>query len=107
MLTGDYEFRGVYQPDRVFLANADTATLANLAANAMNKVVMSQLALLTHYRWYEIIAMPTPNDGSLHDMQWTSFGGISNLPVVPEGGAYDELDVDDVNEADSWSTYGT
>ena len=33
------------------------------------------MALLTHYRWYESIAMPTPNDGSLYDMAWTSFGG--------------------------------
>jgi hypothetical protein len=77
-----------------------------LAANAMNKVIMAQLALLTHYRWYERIVLPTPNDGTLHDMQWTSFGGIGTLPVVTEGGAYDELTVDDVKEADSFYKYG-
>ncbi len=106
MLTGDYDFHGVYRSDRVFLAGADTGTLANMAANAMNKVVMAQLALLTHYRWYETIAQPTPNDGSLHAMAWTSFGGISTLPVVSEGGAYDELDTDDVKESDSFAKYG-
>lgn len=106
MLTGDYEFHGVYHPERVFLAAAETGTLANMAANAMNKVVKAQLALLTHYRWYEVIARPTPNDGSLQNMQWISFGGISTLPIVSEGGAYDELVVDDVKEADSFVKYG-
>jgi hypothetical protein len=106
MLTGDYEFHGQYQPERVFLAGADTGTLANLAANAMNKVIIMQMSLLTHYRWYERIAMPTPNDGSLFDMAWTSFGGITTLPIVSEGGAYDELVVDDVKEADSFVKYG-
>jgi hypothetical protein len=105
-LTGDFEFRGVYRPDRVYLAGADTGTLANMAANAMNKVIAMQLALLTHYRWYEYVCAPTPNDGSLHDMQWTSMGGISTLPVVTEGGAYDELEVDDVKETDAFYTYG-
>ncbi|MFN2222018.1 MAG: hypothetical protein ACK2UH_05670 [Candidatus Promineifilaceae bacterium] len=106
MLTGDYEFHGVFRPDRVYLAAATTTTLANMAVNAMNKVVQAQLALLTHYRWYERIARPTPNDGSLHDMQWISFGGIDVLPAVSEGGAYDELTVDDVKEADSFAKYG-
>ena len=67
----------------------------------MNKVVQAQLSLLTHYRWYEMIAVPTPNDGSLHDMQWISFGGVANLPVVTEGGAYDEITTDDVKEAEA------
>jgi hypothetical protein len=106
MLTGDYEFHGKFNPDRVFLAGADTGTLANLAANAMNKVIITQLALLTHYRWYEIVATPTPNDGSLYAMAWTSFGGIGTLPTVSEGGAYDELTVDDVKESDSFAKYG-
>ncbi|MGD2079026.1 MAG: hypothetical protein PVH18_11630 [Chloroflexota bacterium] len=106
ILTGDYEFHGVFRPDRVRLASANTTTLAGMAVNAMNKVVQAQLALLTHYRWYERIVVPTPNDGSLHDMQWISFGGIDTLPVVTEGGAYDELTTDDVKEADSFAKYG-
>jgi hypothetical protein len=105
-LTGDYEWQGVFRPERVMLTGADTTTLANLATNAMNKVVASQLALLTFYRWYENIAVPTPNDGSLHDMSWISFGGITTLPSVPEKGSYSELDVDDVKESDSFSKYG-
>ena len=105
-LTGDYEWHGVFRPDRVMLTGADTTTLANLATNAMNKVVAAQLAVLTFYRWFEKIAVPTANDGSLHDMSWISFGGITTLPSVPEKGSYSELDVDDVKEADSFVKYG-
>ena len=39
-------------------------------------------------------------------MNWISFGGIGNLPSVAEGGAYTELTVDDVKEADSFTKYG-
>ncbi|MGH2538228.1 MAG: hypothetical protein ACRDHL_12595, partial [Candidatus Promineifilaceae bacterium] len=105
-LTGDHEWRGVYHPERVRLAGADTAALAGLAANAMNKVVAQTLASLTHYRWYEAVVKVTANDGSLHDMQWISVGGLSNLPLVPEGAAYDELSLDDAQETDAWATYG-
>jgi hypothetical protein len=105
-LTGDDEFQGVFRPERVRLSAADTGTLTGLAVNAMNKVIGLQLAQLTHYRWYELVARLTPNDGSLHDMQWISFGGISTLPAVPEGGAYDELATDDAKESDAWITYG-
>ncbi|MDX1664842.1 MAG: hypothetical protein R3272_13705, partial [Candidatus Promineifilaceae bacterium] len=105
-LTGDFEFYGTFQPDRVMLTGATTATLANLAANAMNKVIIQQFSLLTFWRWYEKVAYPTPNDGSVQDMQWTVLGGISNLPTVPEKGAYDELAVDDVAETDSFVKYG-
>jgi hypothetical protein len=106
MLTGDQDWHGVFHPERVMLTGADTATLANLAANAMNKVVAAQLASLTFYRWYEHIAVPTANDGSLQDMSWISFGGITTLPQVPEKGSYGELDVDDVKESDSFIKYG-
>ena len=39
-------------------------------------------------------------------MQWISYGGISNLPVVGEGGAYTELAVGDVREADAFNKHG-
>jgi hypothetical protein len=64
-LTGDYDFYGRFEADRVLLEGATTATLANLAANAMNKVIVQQFSALTFWRWYEQIAYPTPNDGSV------------------------------------------
>jgi hypothetical protein len=105
-LTGDYEFRGVFDKRRVQLANANTTTLADMAVNAMNKVIMTQFSALTFWRWFERIAAVTPNDGSVHDMAWVTFGGIGNLPTVTEGGTYTELGVSDVKETDSFVKRG-
>lgn len=105
-LTGDGEFRGVFDPNRVQLASATTVTLPNLAVNAMNKVIMTQFSYLSAWRWYERITALTPNNGSLNAMQLLSFGGISNLPTVLEGGAYTELSVDDVKETASFVKKG-
>ena len=105
-LTGDYEFYGRFQPDRVQMTGATTDTLPNLAANAMNKVIVQQFSILTHWRWYERVAAATPNDGSVQDMQWTVLGGIENLSVVPEKAAYGEIDMGDVAETDPFVKYG-
>jgi hypothetical protein len=105
-LTGDYDFYGRFEAERVALEGATTSSLANLAANAMNKVIVQQFSALTFWRWYEQIAYPTPNDGSVQEMQWTVLGGIANLPTVPEKGAYDELDVSDTGETDAFVKYG-
>lgn len=105
-LTGDYDFYGRFDAERVALEGATTSSLANLAANAMNKVIVQQFSALTFWRWYEHIAYPTPNDGSVQEMQWTVIGGIANLPTVPEKGAYDELEVSDTGETDAFVKYG-
>jgi len=105
-LTGDYELRGVFDKERVMLAAATTGTLAGMAVNAMNKVIMVQFSALAFWRWFEQIVTPTPNDGTLNAMQWITYGGISNLPTVPEGGAYGELSVDDAKESDSFIKKG-
>ncbi len=97
-LTGDVEFRGVFDPDRVQFANANTSTLANAAVNALNKVMVEQISYLSAYRWYERITSVEPNDGSLNPMRWITIGGIGNLPTVLEGAAYTELTVDDAEE---------
>jgi hypothetical protein len=97
-LTGDVYFRGVFDGTRVQFSGATTTTLADLAVDAMNKVIVQQFQALDHYRWYERIASVEPNDGRLHDMKWITLGGIGNLPTVNEGGAYTELSVADVQE---------
>ena len=97
-MTGDSEFHGVYYPEKVVLAAASTGTLAGMAVDAMNKVIMTQMSRLQFWRWYEKIAYPIPNDGSVHSMKLISFGGIGDLPTVAEGAAYTEATVDDVKE---------
>jgi hypothetical protein len=105
-VTGDIEMRGVFNPIYTAFAAANTTTLADLAVNAMNKVVIDLFSNLTPYRWFEQIVAVQPSDGSLHDMEWLQFGGVSNLPVVAEGAAYTELDVVDTKESSSFYKYG-
>ena len=105
-LTGDVNFHGVFQRDKVLLASATTTTLANMAVDAMNKVVMTQMSDLTFGRWCEQVAVPIPNDGSVQSMKLITFGGIGDLPTVSEGAAYTELTVDDVRETASFTKKG-
>jgi hypothetical protein len=106
LITGDLEWRGSFDPAHAQFAAATTTTLADLAANAMNKVILETYDSLVAYRWYEQIVAVQANDGSLQDMAWIEFGGIANLPVVAEGAAYTELTVGDTKESDSFTKYG-
>jgi len=105
-VTGDVEMQGKFDPSRVAFAAATTTTLADLAVNAMNKVVLDLYTNLTAYRWYELITSVQATDGSLHDMQWLQFGGVAALPVVAEGAAYTELSVTDTKETGAFTKYG-
>jgi len=105
-VTGDVELRGVFDPSHVAFAAATTTTLADMAVNAMNKVVLDLYSNLTAYRWYEQIVSVQATDGSLHDMQWLQIGGVVNLPVVAEGAAYTELAVTDTKETSAFVKYG-
>jgi hypothetical protein len=105
-LTGDTEFHGVFHPERVMLASATTTTLAEMSVDAMNKVIMMQMSRLDFWRWYERVALPIPNDGSVQSMKLITYGGIGNLPTVAEGAAYTELTVDDVKETASFAKKG-
>ncbi len=105
-VTGDIEMQGKFDPSHVAFAAATTTTLADLAVNAMNKVVLELYTNLTAYRWYELITSVQATDGSLHDMQWLQFGGVTALPVVAEGAAYTELAVVDTKETGAFTKYG-
>jgi hypothetical protein len=105
-VTGDVDMKGVFDPSHVAFAAATTTTLADLAVNAMNKVVIDLYTNLSAYRWYEQIVAVQPTDGSLQDMQWLQMGGLANLPVVAEGAAYTELPVVDTKESSSFTKYG-
>jgi len=105
-LTGDFEWYGKFVGEQVQLAGATTTTLPEMALNACNKVIAVQWSRLRYYRWYELVATVAPNDGSVNDMQWISFGGVADLPVVGERESYSELAVDDVRESDPFSKYG-
>lgn len=105
-LTGDVEFRGIFDQARVMFNGATTATLPNLAADALNKVILEQMIRMDQYRWFERIVNVVPNDGTLNDMKYITMGGITNLPTVAEGGAYTELGVLDTKETSSFVKRG-
>lgn len=104
-VTGDLGWQGVFHPEHAFAA-ASTTTLADLAVNAMNKVLIETYDTLGVYRWFEQVVTVQPNDGTLYDMAWITFGGIANLSRVAEGAAYSEATVGDVRETDAYITNG-
>ncbi len=95
LLSGDYELAGLFHPERVYLANVDSATMAALTADALNKRVVN---LFQQYpRWWEKIV--TAEDfTNLQDVKWITLGGVGELPTVDEGGAYTELNWADHTE---------
>jgi hypothetical protein len=106
ILTGDFDWHGVFRSDQAQLAAADPNTLTGLATNAMNKVIIGLWDGLTRYRWFEPLVTVQPHDGSTHDMQWIQLGGISNLNRVEDGAAYTEKSVADSKESSAFERYG-
>lgn len=103
LLSGDFEMSGVFRPERVYLANVTTATMASMVANALNKRVVN---LFQQYpRWWEPVVSIQDFD-SLQDVRWITLGGVGELPTVSEGAAYSELTWDDQTETDSFVKKG-
>ena len=95
LLSGDYEMHGLFQPDRIHLANVTSSTMANVCANVLNKVVVNMYA--EYPRWWE--ALVTPEDfANLQQVKWITLGGVGELPTVAEGATYTELTWDDSAE---------
>lgn len=105
-LTGDWEWHGVFDRGRAMLASASPVTLPDLAVNAMNKVVETQFSRLRYWRWYELVTRVAPNDGSLQNMQWITYGGTGNLPLVEDGQPYTEGQLGDERETDAYEKRG-
>lgn len=105
-VTGDDQFNGVYNPDKRKFTMLTALTLPNLALDAMNKIIVARIAELEHYRWYEDVVSVVPNNGTLMDMKYISYGGISNLPTVGDTAAYTELGLTDAKETSSFVKKG-
>jgi len=103
LLSGDYELTGIYQADRVYLANVTSSTMAALVANVLNKRVM--IAFQEYPRWWEPI-VTIENFTSLQQIRWITLGGVGELPTVNEGAAYTELTWDDISQRDSFVKKG-
>jgi hypothetical protein len=103
LLSGDYEITGRYHPDRVYLANVTSSTMAGLVANALNKRVVNTFQ--TYPKWWQG-ACTIEDFTTLQDVRWITLGGVGELPTVSEGAAYTELTWDDQTETDSFVKKG-
>ncbi len=103
LLSGDYEMTGLFNTDRVMLANVNSSTMAGLVANALNKRVVNMFQ--AYPKWWEPAVIPE-DFTSLQDVRWITLGGFGELPTVPEGGAYNELTWDDQTETNPFVKKG-
>jgi len=103
LLSGDYEMTGVFQPQRVYLANVNSSTMANLVANVMNKVLAQEFSEYPQW-WQPFVTQMDFN--SLQDIRWITLGGVGELPTVAEGAAYTELNWGDKYETASFVKKG-
>ena len=104
-MTGDHHLHGGYYPERVQLAT--TATMANLVANVMNKLVVEQWERLGQagYEWWKRV-VSVEHFSSLQQIKGILLSEVGLLPSVNEGAAYQELPIDDSGETADWSKYG-
>ncbi len=101
--TGDYEMRGIFQPEHAQFANATTSTLNDLVKNALNKYLAQYFQ--DQYLWWEQIA-EIVDFGTLQDPTWITMGGFGDLPTVAEGATYTELTITDTAETSAWFKKG-
>ena len=94
-LTGDWERRGLFVPQRVTLANATTTTMAEVTRNVLNKALLQAYNRRPH--WWQPIAHEE-DFATLQPVRWVSLGGFSDLSPVAEGAAYTEKTWDDTAE---------
>ena len=103
MLTGDFNFTGEFDKERVALANVTTSTMTSLVKNAFNKVILDYFNSVD--RWWEPV-VSEEQFASMKDMTLITLGGFENLPTVAEGGAYTELEWSDAEEVVSFVKKG-
>ncbi len=103
LFSGDYGMTGMFQPDRVGLANVSSTTMASIVANVMNKIVVNEFQ--SYPRWWTPIVR-TESFATLQTIRWITLGGVGELPTVAEGAAYTELTWDDAYETATWNKKG-
>lgn len=102
-LSGDYEMTGVFHPERIALAAVDSASMAGMVANALNKAIVNAFQL--YPRWWEPFVREE-DFTTLQTVRWITLGGVGELPTVSEGAAYTELTWDDQAETASFVKKG-
>ncbi|MGB9673651.1 MAG: hypothetical protein ACPL3P_05895 [Anaerolineales bacterium] len=103
LLSGDFEMTGLFHPERVYLANVNSSTMANLVADVLNKVLVQEFQ--EYPQWWQPFV--TQMDfSSLQNVRWITLGGVGELPTVAEGAAYTELNWGDRYETSAFVKKG-
>jgi hypothetical protein len=104
-LTGDVDFHGRLQPERVQLADSDS--ISNVLKNSFNKIMIAQWEKLgkAGYRWWEKVVQ-VEHMNSLQPVSGILLGEVSALGLISEGGDYGELNISDSGESQSFRKYG-
>lgn len=104
-LTGDIDFHGRVQPERVQLADSDS--ISNVLKNSFNKIMLAQWENLgkAGYRWWEKV-VHVEHMNSLQPVSGILLGEVSALGLISEGGDYGELEISDSGESQSFRKYG-
>ena len=103
LISGDYEMSGVFKGERVSFANVNSSTMANMVANALNKVLAAEFQAYPQW-WLPVVL--EQDFSSLQQVKWITLGGVGELPTVAEGAAYTELTWDDKYEAGTFVKKG-
>lgn len=105
LLTGDYDMKGIFNPEgvRVAEANVNTGTVTSLVKNALNKVLLKEFNALEP--WWRPV-MTEMDFTSMQDVTLIKTGSIADLPTVLEGAAYTELQFGDIEEVAEWVKKG-
>jgi len=104
MATGDYDFRGVFNPERVALANLTTSSLSSIVKNVLNKALLQAYELRP--QWWSGVVWEE-DFSTMNQVTWITTGGFADLPTVSEGAAYTELaNLTDIEETSSFLKKG-
>jgi hypothetical protein len=103
LMSGDFEMTGLFDANRVYLANVNSSTMAKMTADALNKRVVAEFQ--EYPRWWERI-VSIENFNSLQTIKWITLGGVGELPTVPEGAAYTEVTWNDIEQQDDFVKKG-
>jgi len=95
MVTGDFDYHGLYYPERATFAAGTKTTMANLVADGLNKILLQ--AYNKRDRWWEPIVTHRDLD-RFQTMKLIRPYGFAALDTVSEGAPYTEKTWDDIKE---------
>ena len=103
MLSGDYDLKGGFHGENIELASVTAATMPELVANAMNKAVTHEFIEIPQF-WGPIVR--EVDSTNLQQLRWLQLGGLTDIPEVAEGAAYQEIAWEDATETGDWEKRG-